>query len=144
MKDNTIKGVLTELQCQRDFIAKGILVSQPITQDSKYDYIVDIDNKLYKIQCKSSSISELGDYIRMKTKSTNIRTMKDTYYSSEDIDYFYTCYDDKSYLVPVEKAGHGETTLRFFSSNPKNPNIRWASDYEFDKILSQIKEEVDN
>ena len=55
MKDNTIKGVLTELQCQKDFIERGILVSQPITQDSKYDYIVDIKGILYKIQCKSSS-----------------------------------------------------------------------------------------
>lgn len=56
MKDNTIKGILTELQCQQDFIREGVLVSQPITQDSKYDYIVDILGKLYKIQCKSSSL----------------------------------------------------------------------------------------
>ena len=80
----------------------------------------------------------------MKTKSTNIRTMKDTFYSKEDIDYFYTCYEDKSYLVPVEVAGHGETRLRFSSSQPNNPNIRWARDYEFNQMLQKIKEEVDN
>ena len=97
MRDNTIKGVLTELQCQKDFIERGILVSQPITQDSKYDYIVDIKGILYKIQCKSSSLSTDKTYISMKTKSTNIRTMKDTYYSKDDIDYFYTTYENKGY-----------------------------------------------
>lgn len=144
MRDNTIKGVLTELQCQKDFIERGILVSQPITQDSKYDYIVDIKGILYKIQCKSSSLSTDETYISMKTKSTNVRTMKDTYYSKDDIDYFYTTYEDKGYLIPVEVSGHGETRLRFSSSQPNNPNIRWASNYEIDKMLQKIKEEVDN
>ena len=144
MQDNTIKGVLTELQCQKDFIEKGILVSKPIVQDSRYDFIADINGKLYRIQCKSSTLSSTKDYISMKTKSTNIRTMKDTYYTKEDIDYFYTCFDGKSYLVPVEKAGHGETRLRFTSSQVNNPNIRWAVDYELTTILNKLKEEVDS
>ena len=44
MQENTIKGTLTELQCQKDFIQKGILVSQPIVQDSKYDFIIDLED----------------------------------------------------------------------------------------------------
>lgn len=140
MQDNTIKGILTELRCQQDFIKRGFLISQPITQDSKYDYIVDIDKKLYRIQCKSSSISVNNDYIYMKTRTTNIRTNKDTYYTKDDIDYFYTCYNEKSYLIPVELAGRGETRLRFASSQPNNPNIRWASKYELDVVLKRIKE----
>jgi hypothetical protein len=144
MQDNTIKGVLTELQCQKDFIEQGVLVSQPITQDSKYDYIVDINGKLYKIQCKSSSLSTDKSYISMRTKTTNVRTMKDTFYSKDDIDYFYTSYEGKSYLIPVEISGHGETRLRFFSNSPNNPNIRWASDYEFNLMLQKIKEEVNS
>ena len=144
MKDNTIKGLMTELQCQYDFVKEGILVSQPITLDSKYDYIIDVNGKLLRIQCKSSSLSEDMTYINMKTKSTNIRTMKDTFYSKEDIDYFYTCFNNKSYLVPVEASGHGDTRLRFSSSQPNNPNIRWAKDYEFNLMLQKIKEEVDN
>lgn len=144
MQENTIKGLMTELQCQQDFTLRGILLSKPVTQDSRYDFIADIDGKLYKIQCKSSVISNDEDYITMKTKSTNIRTMKDTYYSKEDIDYFYTCYNNQSFLVPVEVAGHGETRLRFTSSQPNNPNIRWASNYEIDVIIKKLKEEVGN
>ena len=76
----------------------------------------------------------------MKTRTTNIRTNKDTYYTKDDIDYFYTCYNEKSYLIPVELAGRGETRLRFVSSQPNNPNIRWASKYELDVVLKRIKE----
>ena len=141
MKENTIKGALTELYCQEDFIKRNILISKPIVQDSKYDFIADIGNKLYKIQCKSSSLSEDKSYISLKTKTTNVRTMKDSYYTKEDIDYFYTSYEGKSYLIPVEISGHGETRLRF-TSNQSNPNIRWAKDYELDIILAKIKEEV--
>lgn len=143
MKENNIKGTITELQCQMDFISRGYLVSQPIIADSKYDFIVDIKNHLYKIQCKSATLSQDESFINLKTKMTNIRTMKDSYYSSTDIDYFYTTYDGTSYLIPVEKAGHGDTRLRFFSSNAQNPNIRWAKDYELDKIIKKL-EEVDN
>lgn len=58
MCDNNIKGKITELRCQQDFIEKGILVSQPIVADSKYDFIVDIKGKLFKVQCKSSCLSK--------------------------------------------------------------------------------------
>lgn len=143
MKENTIKGALTELQCQQDFIKRGFLVSQPIVADSKYDFIVDINNKLLRIQCKSASLSEDKTFIKLKTKTTNIRTMKDSYYSSDDIDFFYTTYNNIAYLIPVEKSGHGETRLRFTSANQNNPNIRWAKDYELDKVLKFL-EEVDN
>lgn len=144
MQENTIKGTLTELQCQKDFIQKGILVSQPIVQDSKYDFIIDLKGKLYKIQCKSSSLSADEKFILLKTKSTNIRTMKDTYYTKDDIDFFYTCHQGVSYLIPVENAGNGETRLRFVSNQPNNPNIRWAKNYEFSLMLQKLEEEVDN
>ena len=144
MQANTIKGALTELQCQKDFLTAGILVSQPIVTDSKYDFIVYVNGKLLKIQCKSSSLSADQAYISMKTKTTNVRTMKDSFYTKEDIDFFYTCYEDKSYLVPVEISGHGETRLRFSSNQPNNPNIRWAKDYEFNQMLQKLMEEVGN
>lgn len=144
MRENTVKGLLTELQCQKDFIERKILVSQPITQDSKYDFIIDVNNKLYRIQCKTASLSDDNSYLQIKSKTTNIRTMKDSYYSKEDIDFFYTTLDGVSYLIPVEKSGHGETRLRFTSKNPKNPNIKWASNYQIDLMLQKLKEEVDN
>jgi hypothetical protein len=143
MKENSVKGTVTELHCQLDFIEAGFLVSQPIIPDSKYDYIVDINNKLYRIQCKSATLSSDGTHIVIRTKTTNVRTMKDSYYSKDDIDFFYTFYNGISYLLPVEKAAHGETSLRFVTQ-ANNPRTRMAKDYEFNKIILTLQEEVDS
>ena len=142
MTENNQKGLLTELQCELYFTSNNLLLSQPISQDSRYDYILDCNGKLYKIQCKSSTYKE--DKIILKTRMSNIRQNTTTYYNENDVDFFYTYYNGISYLIPIKNAGKGETTLRFYSKTPNNPTIRWAKDYEADKILSQIykKEEV--
>lgn len=137
MKDSSIKGTLTELQCQKDFIERGFIISQPITSDSKYDFIADVNHKLIRIQCKSATLLDNGSRIKFGTKTTNIRAKTSNYYSPEDVDYFYTCYEAKSYLVPVKKAARGNVSLRF-SAQINNPNIKWASDYELDKVLQEI------
>ena len=50
MRDTEILGRTTELECQLAFTKLNIVISQPITPDSRYDYIADIDNKLYRIE----------------------------------------------------------------------------------------------
>ena len=47
-------GQLTELWCQLDFCERGIVLSQPTNPSSRYDFIADINNKLYRIQCKTA------------------------------------------------------------------------------------------
>lgn len=137
MRDSSIKGTLTELQCQKDFIERGFIISQPITPDSKYDFIADVKHKLIRIQCKSATLSKDGSCIKFKTKTTNIRAKTSNYYSIEDIDYFYTYYEGKSYLVPVKNAAKGEISLRF-SALVNNPTIKWAKNYELGKILQEV------
>ena len=55
MTPTSQKGLLTEINCQNDFTRCGILLSQPIINDSRYDFIADINGSFYRIQCKSSS-----------------------------------------------------------------------------------------
>ena len=134
MKESNQLGFMTELQCQKDFTRYGILLSQPIMSDSKYDFIADIKGKLYKIQCKSSVIAEDGSFIRFKCCMTDIRHGR-TYYTDEDVDYFYTYYNDKSYLVPINVGGKAEKTLRF-SALQNHATIIWAKDYTLENQLS--------
>ena len=49
------KGMLTEIRCIEKFIELGYFCSVPYGDSCKYDVIVDIDNVLYRIQCKSST-----------------------------------------------------------------------------------------
>ena len=93
MTENNQKGFLTELQCELFFIQHQLLLSKPIIQDSRYDYILDYNGKLYKIQCKSSTLKD-DDRIIFKTHMNNIRQNTTRYYTKEDVDFFYTYYND--------------------------------------------------
>ena len=49
------KGEITEQQVAIEFLKLGYLVSKPLVQSSRYDFIVDVNHKLYKIQVKTST-----------------------------------------------------------------------------------------
>ena len=137
MNYTTQKGLLTELSCQNDFTRYGILLSQPIINDSRYDFLADINNKIYKIQCKSASPvdkKESAISIAVSNRNWNNGEYKDYH---EQIDFFYTCYNNQGYLIPIEETGKKVKILRFFTdaSNAGNSQINWAADYELEKIL---------
>lgn len=136
MRDAEILGRTTEIECQLAFTKLNIVMSQPITPDSRYDYIADINNKLYRIQCKTSILSADENSIIFNCKTTG-RGANGNYqhsYSKDDIDFFYTCYNGISYLVPVEEANGSTKTLRFLAKE-NHSSISWAKDYELSVIL---------
>lgn len=135
------KGNLTQLQCITAFVKQGYNISIPYGDNSKYDFIADIDGKLLKIQVKTASIKD-EDSIKFscRTIHVNCSGVKNERYSEEDIDFFATYWENKCYIVPVGECST-EKTLRF--SVPKNgqtKGINFATDYEIKKQLQKIKE----
>lgn len=139
--DNTnIKGRLTESLVLSYILKLGYSVSIPFGDKDKYDQIWDINGKLLRIQVKTSRLNEKEKNpsnvsIRFNCKSTVNGTCKK--YTSADIDYFATWWDNKVYLVPVEECSV-EKCLRFTSSQPNQPNISWAKDYEVEEVLKRL------
>ena len=138
MNYTTQKGLITELNCQNDFTKLGILLSQPIINDSRYDFLADINGKIIKIQCKTANPKdEIISAVEFCCSSKNWNSGIRQNYVGE-IDYFYTCWDNQGYLIPIEKAGTRSTTLRFSTkSSGGGYKINWASDYEIEKVLEK-------
>ena len=142
LHETHIKGLLTEIQCVKDFVSLGIRCFQVSDQTAKYDVLVDTGkNKMIRIQCKTSSPlkSEYGDICGFKFNSSSIsaHSGKSHGYSKRDIDFFYTYFQDKSYLIPVEDATQTRTFVRLEKTlNSQKQKIRYAKDYEFNKIIS--------
>ena len=138
--NNLIRGDINELQCILDFQKRGYYCSIPFSKSCRYDLIVDIDNKLFKIQCKASSYhSEDGTLVMSTTRSTTNTKETITYsYSKEEIDYFYTSWKQYGFLIPVEEA----QTKKYLRVNIPKQGIQStmsiASDYLIDNVLESI------
>jgi len=139
------KGNLTELQCITAFYELGYQVSIPYGENSRYDFIADINGKLIRVQVKTASIcKDTEGAISFSTRSTRINSTQNIShsYTKEEIDYFATYWENKCYLIPINETASTKKTLRF--NPPKNgqiKGIKFAAEYELAKQLKIIMEE---
>ena len=144
MKELTAKrkGILTEESLKLWFLQKGYSVSVPIGDDDRYDFIVDFDGKLVKMQSKTGNLTRTVDCLNFATASIkyNASGTYRTQYTINDIDYFCTMHPETKqvYIIPVDICGN-ECNLRF--TPPKNgqkKGVKMAEDYEGDKMIERI------
>ena len=134
------KGRLTESLELSYILGLGYSVSIPFGDKDRYDQIWDINGKLIRVQVKTARLNEkeknsINTSIRFNCKTTVNGSSKK--YSSTEIDYFATWWDNKVYLIPVNECSI-EKCLRFTASQPNNPNICWAKDYEVEEVLKRL------
>lgn len=133
-------GKITEAKILAYVLELGYSISIPFGDKDRYDQIWDINGKLLRIQIKTARLNEKEKNpnnlsIRFNCKSTvNGKTHK---YSKDEIDYFATYWDNKVYLIPVEECSI-EKVLRFTSSQPNQPNICWAKNYELEEVIKRL------
>lgn len=137
--DSKQKGNLTELKCITSFYELGYSVSIPYGENSRYDFIADINGKLIRVQCKTSREIESG-VIGFSCRScrsnshSNIRRK----YTKDEIDYFCTYWNCVCYLVPVQECS-AEKKLRLIPpKNNQKAGVNYAYDYEIQIQIDKI------
>lgn len=131
-------GKITELEVARSFLSLGYQVCEPLVADSRYDFIVDIKGKLYKIQVKTSTLKEDGSYIEFATSTshTNTKGTVNIKYSPNDVDYFATMYDGQCYIVPINRCGGRCQRLRLKpTKNGQTVGITFAKDFKLEDMF---------
>lgn len=139
-------GNLTELQCITRLYELGYSVSVPYGDSEKYDFILDCNGELYRLQCKHANIHTnqegIVEYITIKTTwqsgYTKHSSYKQNQYTKKDCDFFITYYENKSYLIPVEQCSNTKT-LRIMP--PKNGQIKGVSflkDFIDEEVLKKL------
>lgn len=126
-------GEITEQEVAIEFLKLGILVSKPLVQSSRYDFIADINHKLYKIQVKTSTPKENNSYLQFATSTshTNTQGTLNLTYSEEDVDFFATMYEGQCYLIPHHVCGKRAQRLRLVPTlNGQTAGITFAKDYK--------------
>lgn len=133
-------GEITEQQVVLAFLQQGILLSKPLVQSSRYDFIADINNHLYKIQVKTGTFKE-NAYLEFATSTshTNTQGTLNISYTANDVDYFATVYEDQCYLIPYELCGKRAQRIRFVpTKNKQTQGILFAKDFKLEDIIKTL------
>lgn len=134
------KGEITEQQVSLEFLKLGYLVSKPLVQSSRYDFIADINHTLYKIQVKTSNLKE-DAFIEFATSTshTNTNGTLNIPYSKNDVDFFATMYEGECYLIPFEDCGKRTQRLRIVPpKNGQTHGIKFLKDYQLKNVLERL------
>lgn len=133
-------GEITEQQVVLEFLKLGILVSKPLVQSSRYDFVVDINNNLYKIQVKTGTFKE-NSYLEFATSTshTNTQGTLNISYSANDVDFFATMYEDQCYLIPYELCGKRTQRIRFVpTKNNQTTGVLFAKDFRLEDVIKTL------
>lgn len=136
MENTQIKGAITEQKCFLKCIETGWIVSKPLFDNARYDFIADTGKQLLRIQIKTSAWNEdktaftFNGYSQHSTGHGNKR-MK---YTTKEIDYFMTEKEGIFYLYPANEEGFIQKTLRLVSKATQQTGINWAKDYQFEEV----------
>lgn len=142
MMNPNIKGLLTEMTVQQEFIKRGFGVSIPLNPSERYDMILDAFGGLFKVQIKTSSDIKSGDGFMIWTQSVHKINGKWDHkrYDPHEVDLFATVHDDKVYVIPYSDIGkQSQLTLRTDSrrTDQTNHNKHYAEDYELDNVIDR-------
>ena len=111
-------------------LEKDIPISKPVSNNLPYDFIIDYNNQLYKIQVKTAYGSKTIDSWVFNTRSTSKNYSEVTNKNYIDkIDYFAVINPNNNFIcfVPINKAANGSMTI-YYGENPK-PNQNYYKNY---------------
>lgn len=140
---NTQKsGTINEQRCLLKCIEAGYVVSKPLFNNARYDFIIDTNGKLLRIQAKSGrwgndehSIIKFNGYSQHATCNGNKR-MK---YTTREIDFFMVQKDNVFYLYPATDEGFCEKSLRVSpTKGNRKYDVEYAEDFLFETKIKSV------
>ena len=140
MEDVKQRGNLTELQCITAFYELGYKVSIPYGENSRYDFIADIDGILIRVQVKTSKANNDEGSFSFPCRSTRVNS-KGCYhrlYTDREIDYFCTYFNGQCYLVPVNECSKTKNIRYAPPKNHQQGRINYAQDYELSTQVQRL------
>lgn len=136
-------GAQTELECITYLHKLGCDISIPWGDNARYDFVLDVNHKLYKIQCKTSRKAK-DDVYKFNCRSTQVNSKgnRAVYYTKEDVDFFCTYINGSCYLIPFGETNKREKVMRFVKpKNNQSRGITFAQNYLAEKQIAKLTEE---
>lgn len=111
-------------------LERDIPISKPVGNNLPYDFIIDLNNKLYKIQVKTAYVGKAINTWIFSTRSTskNYTEVVNKNYIGK-IDYFAVINPNCDIIcfVPIEKASSSSMVI-YYGNNPRS-NQNYYKDF---------------
>lgn len=138
--NNKDTGIKTEFYIINFFIQQGYTVSIPYGDNARYDFILDVKGKLYKIQCKHGRIVDNCKLMWDSCSHNPSNYNKRDYVG--DADYF-AVYNENTevYLYKIDnKIPKTQCTLYLTqcTRNSQIKRIKFAQEYSASKVLENM------
>lgn len=140
MNSKTI-GNITEAIILSEFIKYNITVLQPFGDNERYDLVIEVNSKFYRIQCKTAKLNENKGTIKLPCCSSAYHRggKKQDYFNSIDYFAYYCPQNNKCYILPIEEASSSDSFLRITEPlNNQKKSIRYEKNYLFENQIKSI------
>ena len=148
MENPNHKGNAAELAIAAEAARLGLSVLMPLTEHERFDLVLGVGGKLYRVQCKWGSIRSGAVRVRLNssyhspTRGYVVKT-----YAADDVDLVAVHCGElgRSYLLPHEMfAGRSSVYLRLRPArNNQRAALNLAAAYEFPGAVAQLAERSD-
>ena len=150
MLNTIIAGDIGESVAVMNFTKAGSIVSKPLTNNARYDLIIENNKKLYRVQVKTTQNIKNGSKMEFATKTTNYvkGSWSSNSYSINDVDLFFLyCIENNwsGLFIPNSKDPIPQSiSIRICPpKNNQTKGIRLAEDYCFEKQYASLTQLVE-
>lgn len=113
-------------------IEKGLLVSQPVVESSRYDLVLDQDGELLRAQIKWASSSGDKDFVEVGLRKFSLNGNQRVYGGDIDLLLVYLpAVDMICAFQPEHYAGKKSLSIRFTPPKNNQKNVLLAHDYRW-------------
>lgn len=129
-------GIIAETKFVFECSKLGITVSQPFGDNAPYDFIIDIEGVLSRVQVKTLRKLDSGVYTFKTHSSVAHRGRSNKSYKGlVDFYFAYNEEDDIYVFVPIDDTSDSDFRLRSVpSKNNQTSGVNWIKDYS--RIIS--------
>jgi hypothetical protein len=137
------KGAVAEAAITAAAVQLGLLVLRPVCEGGRYDFAIDMDPTLLRVQCKLAQRLDGVVSVNLQTSRYTPNGYVRTSYAATEIDVVgvYSPHLNRCFLIPIDiAAGRRVIHLRFEPArNNQADRINWARDYEFAAVMRRLK-----
>lgn len=139
------KGNAAELAVAAEAAKLGLSVFAPLTEHARYDLVLEVSGRLFRVQCKWGACNGQTISVRLASSyHSPTRGYVVRKYTAKEVDLIavYCDHTRRSYLLPIEVvAGLSLMTLRLTPArNNQRAALNLAAEFEFPGAVAQLEE----